>query len=349
MKRVRVLVLSGLFVTVFIGLKQSDSINTFVEYAQIHNVQAAASTPYLPDISSAAMAVWEGAKKLQLDRREVLLEQIRQEAAIRNVAPINATIDRVWKAIPGYNGLEVDVEQSLFLSEHQQDNGKPKIVMKEVAPAIGLEQLGAQPIYKGNPNKPMVAFMINVAWGNEYLDKMLDVLEKEKVHATFFFDGSWLKDNIPVAKKIKEKGHELSNHAYSHKDMSTLGRSQAALEITKTEQLLQKELGVQNKLFAPPSGDFNQQTVEVAHDLKLKTILWTLDTVDWRRPAPQTIVRKVQTKVEPGSLILMHPTSSSSEALQQMIQVIKSKGLHLGTVSEVISPNRVPEVESTKQ
>ncbi|MCS7461844.1 polysaccharide deacetylase family protein [Paenibacillus doosanensis] len=347
MRRVQVLVLSGLFASVFIGVELSDSVQTFVQYAKHRGDQAAA--PGLSGLELSASAVLDGMKRLTEDRRDRLRQAIALEAEKRRIPPINAQVDRVWKAIPGYNGLEVDVEQSLALSEQLPDMEKPRIVMKEVPPAIGLDQLGAQPIYKGNPNKPMVSLMINVAWGNEYLDSMLDVLAKEKVRATFFFDGTWLKNNIAEAKKIKDKGHELSNHAYSHKNMSELSRSQATAEITKTQQLLEKELGVQNTLFAPPSGDFDQQTVQIAHELKLKTILWTLDTVDWQRPDPQTIVRKISSRVEPGSLILMHPTSSSSRALQQMIQVIKSKGLHLGTVSELISPKRVPEVESTQQ
>ncbi|WP_028550474.1 polysaccharide deacetylase family protein [Paenibacillus sp. UNC451MF] len=349
MKRVQVLVLSGLFAAVFLGIQQSENIQLFVQNAKLNGELSAEAIPHHWDISSVAASVWGGTRQQQEDKRELLEQRLRQEAQKRYIAPINAKVDRVWKAIPGYNGLEVDIEQSLALTEQQTNTDNLKIVTKEIKPAIGLEQLGAQPIYKGNPNKPMVSLMINVAWGNEYLDKMLDVLEKEKVHATFFFDGSWLKNNIPTAQRIKEKGHEMSNHAYSHKNMSEISNAKAVEEITKTQVLLEKELGVQNKLFAPPSGDFNQETVNIAHSLKLQTILWTLDTVDWQKPEPMTIVRKIATRVEPGSLILMHPTASSSNALQQMIEVIKSKGLVLGTVSELISSNRVPEVESAQQ
>jgi probable sporulation protein (polysaccharide deacetylase family) len=245
--------------------------------------------------------------------------------------------------------LEVDIEKSLALNIEHPSPGKLRLAMREVVPAVNLDQLGSHPIYKGNPNKPMVSLMINVAWGDEYLPKMLDILEKEKVHATFFFDGSWLKNNIPTAQLIKEKGHELANHAYSHKNMSQISRSQNYSEIYKTQQLLEKELGIHNQLFAPPSGDYSQATVDSAKEQNLKTILWTLDTVDWRNPGASAIIRKVSDQVGPGSLILMHPTSSSSQALEQMIKVIKSKNLRLGTVSELISPNRVPEVESIEQ
>jgi probable sporulation protein (polysaccharide deacetylase family) len=288
-------------------------------------------------------------KRDNQDLTAMLQEKIMVEAEKRKIAPIDATLDRVWKAIPGYNGVEVDIEKSLARTLEKQSPDQLHLIMKEVQPAIGLEQLGSHPIYKGNPKKPMVSLMINVAWGEQYLPKMLSILEKENVHATFFFDGSWLKKNIPTAQTIKDKGHELSNHAYSHKNMSQISRDQAYSEIFKTQQLLEKELGVKNVLFAPPSGDFNQATVDIARELKLKTILWTLDTVDWKKPAPSSIVQKITARIEPGSLILMHPTSSSSEALERMIKVIKNKGLQLGTVSEVISTDRVPKVESAEQ
>ncbi|MDF2963680.1 MAG: polysaccharide deacetylase [Paenibacillus sp.] len=346
MKHVKVVMMTCLFATVMLVLQNSESVETFIQHVKQHSAHVTASGPYHLDLTSAAAAHSEWGKQ---DQRAILLEKIMSEAEKRKIAPINARLDRVWKAIPGYNGVEVDIEKSLALTLERQTPGQLHLILKEVPPAIGIEQLGSHPIYKGNPGKPMVSLMINVAWGEEFLPKMLSVLEKENVHATFFFDGSWLKKNIPTAQIIKEKGHELSNHAYSHKDMSKLSRDQAYSEINKTQQLLEKELGVNNVLFAPPSGDFNQATVDIARELKLKTILWTLDTVDWQKPAPSTIVQKIAARVEPGSLILMHPTTSSSEALERMIKVIKNKGLRLGTVSELISTERIPEVESAEQ
>ncbi|MNZ97254.1 Peptidoglycan-N-acetylglucosamine deacetylase [compost metagenome] len=206
---------------------------------------------------------------------------------------------------------------------------------------MNLDDLGAHPIYRGNPNKPMVAFMINVAWGNEYIVPMLNTLDKNKVKATFFLDGSWLKKNSEMALEIQKRGHQIENHAYSHPNMSQLEATRARLEISKTKDLLKEKLGVQNRWFAPPSGDFNDRTVALAAEQGLKTVLWTLDTVDWMKPSAVSIVSKISKKVEPGSLILMHPTASSRDALQGMIDAIRNKGLVLDTVDETLSSNRV--------
>ncbi|MCC2683828.1 MAG: polysaccharide deacetylase [Paenibacillaceae bacterium] len=272
---------------------------------------------------------------------EQLRQLIREEAAKQQVAAIDAKVDPVWKAIPGYNGLEVDEQATYRLAKSGKPGDPLRLVTTEIAPKVGLADLGSYPIYKGNPHKPMVALMINVAWGEEFLPKMLKIMDDENVHATFFFDGSWLSQHVETAKEIMRHGHEMSNHGYSHRNMSKLSRTLAVEEITKTQNLLEQQLGVHNVLFAPPSGDFDQETVDIAHQMKMHTILWTLDTLDWKNPPPSVIVRKVATYVEPGTLILMHPTSSSSAALSEIIKAIKGKGLSLGTVSDVISPSRV--------
>ncbi|GIP21477.1 polysaccharide deacetylase family protein [Paenibacillus sp. J22TS3] len=283
-----------------------------------------------------------------------LLSMIKAEAEKRRVPPVDAVNDRVWKAIPGYNGLEVDIDKTyqraLGLKKESAGGNlavdQIPFVYKEIPAKITLDDLGPLPIYRGNPNKKMVSFMINVAWGNEFIVPMLNTLDAAKVKATFFLDGSWLKKNVELAKEIQKRGHQIENHAYSHPNMSQLNESRATLEITKTKDLLKESLGVDNKWFAPPSGDFNQNTVQLAAAQGLRTVLWTVDTVDWMNPLPSSVVTKIGKKVEAGSLILMHPTKSSMNALQGMIDVVRQKGLQLGTVEETLSPARLGKPQS---
>ncbi len=297
----------------------------------------------LPGGEPQAVAVWG---RLADDSDPQLLERIRNEAEKTRIAPTNARLDRIWKAIPELNGREIDVDRTYRLALPLPSGSPIPYVYKEITPQVKLDDLGAQPIYRGNPDKKMVSMMINVAWGDEYLPSMLETLRKENVHATFFFDGTWLSKNLEKAKEIGASGHELSNHAYTHKNMSQLSRAKAEEEIRKTQELLEK-IGVKNTLFAPPSGDFDQETVEIAYSMKLRTILWTIDTVDWQKPRPGDVVAKITSKLEPGAMILMHPTASASQALPGMIRAAKQKGLALGTVSELISPERVPELETS--
>lgn len=275
-----------------------------------------------------------------------LMSWIRSEAPKRDKPAIDAVVDRIWKAIPGYDGRVIDMEATYqnakILGLSPAAAGEFPWVYRTVKPKIGLKDLPQLPIYRGNPAKPMVALMINVAWGDEYLLPMLNILKETHVKATFFFDGMWLSKHMDTAKSILAQGHEVSNHAYSHPNMSQLGADRQRQEIGKTEALL-KKLGADNVWFAPPSGDYNSNTVRIANEYGLRTILWTLDTLDWQKPQPWTVIDKVSTKVGPGTLILMHPTSTSLGALRGMIKVIKAKGYALGTVSQTLSSERVDD------
>lgn len=274
---------------------------------------------------------------------KTLRQWVEEEAAKRKIEPSNAVIDRVWKAVPGYNGRIVDTAATYARAKASglmpDDEGFPW-VYRDIPPAVGLDDLPLQPIYRGNPAKPMVALMINVAWGDEYLPSMLDTLDAENVKATFFLDGSWLSRHDETAKQLLAKGHELSNHAYTHPDMSRLDIARQRREIGRTEELL-KKLGVRNRWFAPPSGDYDERTVKAAAEFGLKTVLWTVDTVDWKNPPPASVIAKIARKIGPGQLVLMHPTASTRDSLKGIISTIKAKGYRLGTVSETLSAVRV--------
>lgn len=286
-----------------------------------------------------------GPPSLSEEEKRELYNRIVAEAESRYIAPVDARIDRVWRAIPGYNGLAVDIERT-YEEALKSARAEPiPFRYKEIEPKIGLEDLGAQPIYRGNPNKRMISFMVNVAWGNEYLGPILETFARENVKATFFLDGSWLNKNAELAKQIVDAGHEISNHAYSHPDMKNLSRSEQYSQIMRTEQLLKQKIGViGNRWFAPPSGSYNGATLQIAKEQGLQTVLWTIDTVDWMKPPADSIVRKIDAKLEPGALILMHPTASSSQALPGMIASAKAKGYFIGTVSETLSSERTSAV-----
>ncbi|MDN4492835.1 polysaccharide deacetylase family protein [Ureibacillus aquaedulcis] len=270
-----------------------------------------------------------------------LFRAIERYSEENNREPIDARIDSVWKAIPGYNGRTVDIEASYKKMKSKGKFDEKKIVYKEISPKIHLEDLDNQPIYRGNPEKPIVAFLINVAWGNEYIPGILEVLEQHETKATFFFDGSWVKKNPDVAKQIQAAGHEIGNHAYSHPDLQQRSLEETKVELVKTNQVIEDTLNVKPKWFAPPSGSFNETTVQVAEQLEMKTILWTVDTVDWKKPPASEMVNRVVSKVENGAMILMHPTQPVAEGMETMIKEIKGKGYKLGTVSELMSEKRI--------
>nr|WP_231368343.1 polysaccharide deacetylase family protein [Thermoanaerobacter indiensis] len=136
-----------------------------------------------------------------------------------------------------------------------------------------------------------------------------------------------------------QKGHEIGSHGYTHVKYTNLSRQQYEEDIKKSGEILEKITGTKPTLFAPPYGDFNDEVVKVAEQLGYKVILWSLDTIDWNNPSPQTIVDRVMTKYHNGAIVLMHPTQNTVEALPQIIKQLKEKGYKITKVSEVIVDN----------
>ncbi|KHD86543.1 polysaccharide deacetylase family protein [Heyndrickxia ginsengihumi] len=283
----------------------------------------------------------KNAPYISVGQHNSLYSKIEKEAKNYTVRAQNAKIDPVWKAIPGYNGVKVDVNASYKKMKKDGHYNVHKLVFKQVSPTVHLKDLPAAPIYRGNPNKPMVSLLINVAWGNEYLPDMLKVLKKYNVHATFFLEGRWAKENPDLAKLIADSGNEIGNHSYTHPDMKILSRKAIQEQLKSTNEVIEAITKQKVKWFAPPSGSYRDDVVKIAQSMKMGTVMWTVDTVDWQKPSPKTIVQRVNSKVEPGSLILMHPTKSTAKALEPMIKAIMKKQLRIGTLSKLVDEERI--------
>lgn len=191
-------------------------------------------------------------------------------------------------------------------------------------------------IYAGNEKSNKVALMINVYWGTEYLNDMLNILDKYNVKCTFFVGETWVNDYPQICQDIYNRGHEIGNHGTNHKEHGKLDYQGNYNEINKCTNTVERLLNIKMNLFAPPGGGYNSKTVEAANDLNYKTILWTKDTIDWRDKDEKLIFERATKNVVSGDLILMHPTEQTKNALEGIIEMIISKKLTLDTVSNTI-------------
>lgn len=191
-------------------------------------------------------------------------------------------------------------------------------------------------IYHGNASQPKVAFACNVFWGEEYLPDMLDTLERHNIKATFFIGGSWAKRNPEMLKLIAARGHELGNHTYSHPHPNALTKEQNKEQILRAETLVNEYTGVKTVLYAPPYGEFNGTVLAAAADLGYTTIMWSIDTVDWKRPPEDVLITRVMKKIHNGAIILMHPTEPTAKALPELISRIHDSGYTVAPVSVIL-------------
>ncbi len=139
-----------------------------------------------------------------------------------------------------------------------------------------------------------------------------------------------------MVQRMAAEGHELGNHGHAHKHHKQLDLAGNREEIRKADAAIRAVQPGQLRLFAPPYGEYSSATVEAARDLGYQTILWSIDTVDWKLPGVQVIISRVLGKAHNGALVLMHPTAQTVEALPAIISGLKAQGYALCTVSEVI-------------
>lgn len=271
---------------------------------------------------------------------DVLYKEIQQKSKTYSEAPQNAMIDRVWKKTPGRNGLKVNIEKSYKRMKKGGAFNKSLLVLEQIPPEITLDDLDAAPIYRGHPEKKMVAFLINVSWGTEHIPEILNILKGEKVKATFFIEGKWAKENANYVKMIEEEGHVIGNHAYNHPDMARLSNQANLEQISQTNEIIKAITGKKPKWFAPPSGSFTDQVVQVADNINMQTILWTVDTIDWKNPSVSVMLNRVNNNIHPGATILMHPTPAIVRGLAPLIKDIKAKGYRLGTIDRLLNVER---------
>lgn len=192
--------------------------------------------------------------------------------------------------------------------------------------------------------------------------KVLDVLKREHVSATFMVIGDEALDNTGLLKRYYREGHEIGNHTFSHPDISQISTRQLKLELNLTERLFAAEIGVQPLYFRPPYSidqepDTNDQAapVDVVEQMGYIIVGDKIDTDDWNehpRKTPQEITQTVldqldAMKTKPqfrGSIILMHDgggdRSVTVATLPLLIETLRAKGYKIVPVSALMGKTR---------
>ena len=217
------------------------------------------------------------------------------------------------------------------------------LILVIVVPIMVLNRLKTENVFKediyyqGTKDEKTIAFACNIDWGNEHIGEMLEIFKKNNIKITFFPTGRWAEKNPELLQTIHSGGHEIGNHGYNHLDYDTLSFEKNYEEIEKAHISLKDIVGEAPKYFAPPSGAYNDYTIEAAQKLNYKVILWSIDTVDWRDDSVKdVIVKRIKDKIHNSAIILMHPTAETNKALPEIIDFLFEKGYKIGTISDVI-------------
>ena len=193
------------------------------------------------------------------------------------------------------------------------------------------------PIYSVKTEEKKVAISFDCAWGVDYTDELLSIMQEENVKCTFFCVEFWSTKHTDYLKKISDNGHEIGTHSATHPYMSKLSSDQIKRELTSSMAVIERATGKKVELFRPPYGDYSNTLIETAKSLGLYTIQWSVDSLDWKDLSASEITKRVVSRVENGSIVLFHNQGlNTAKALRGIIKELKEKGYEFVKIGELI-------------
>jgi peptidoglycan-N-acetylglucosamine deacetylase len=199
----------------------------------------------------------------------------------------------------------------------------------DTAPADVKLQPTLRPIYAAKTDQKVLALTFDISWGQQMAPKVLDVLKQQNIKATFFLSGPWAKNHVEVVKRIRDDGHQIESHGQEHVDLNTLGREGAARNVGNAHAILEELTGRKPSYIRPPNGAFSKESVQGAKDMGYATVIWSVDSLDWKNPGVSTIVNRSTRLIHPGAIVLMHASDSckqTDQALPVVIQNLRQQG-----------------------
>ncbi len=193
------------------------------------------------------------------------------------------------------------------------------------------------PIYRVKTEEKKIAISFDCAWGVDYTDKLLSIMEEQDVKCTFFMVEFWTNKYPEYVKKISEAGHEIGTHSSTHPYMSKLDKSAIVKELTSSSKAIEKITQKKVEVFRPPYGDYDDLLIETAEELNLYVIQWDVDSLDWKDLSALNIEQRVLSRVKNGSIVLFHNQGlHTAEALSGIIKSLKEKGYTFVPIGQLI-------------
>ncbi|MGM9992231.1 MAG: polysaccharide deacetylase family protein [Candidatus Bruticola sp.] len=170
--------------------------------------------------------------------------------------------------------------------------------------------------------------------------QILDVLAQEKAEASFFCVGTHVLEYPDLVKKIKEGGHLLGSHSFSHCNFLGCTPSRARQEILEGGLALEAVLGEKNRYYRPPYGMRYPWNLKDGYDLRQLAVLWSNCPRDWQLPGAEVIAQRVISQAQSGDIVLLHDgggdRSQTVAALPAIIRGLRQRGFQLVRVDQLL-------------
>lgn len=223
--------------------------------------------------------------------------------------------------------LEIDVDNSLILENN-------KVIDASIEYDIYHQTLVEK-------NNPIIALTFDDG-PNHNTSRVLDILEKYNIKATFFILGTNIEGNEKIIKRMNDLGMEIGNHMFSHKLLTKQTDNTIKKEVDKVDNLIFNIINKYPTLIRPSYGTVNNRIKKL---MNRPIIIWNIDTLDWKYHNSKQIANRVFKDVSDGDIILMHDIyRATANSLEIIIPKLLKDGYQFVTVSELLYYKEIDKV-----
>jgi len=196
-----------------------------------------------------------------------------------------------------------------------------------------------------SPGSKLLALTYDDGPNDPHTMRLLEILARHDVHATFFLIGRYAKDRPDIVREIASAGHVIGNHTFSHPLLIFKSSSEVRGELLQCRAVLQDAIGKHSNLFRPPFGGRRPAVLRVARELGFEPVMWNVTGYDWNAAPAAVIEMKVSRQIRGGDVILLHDgghqqmgadRSQTVLATDSLISRYKSEGYEFVTIPQMM-------------
>lgn len=207
-------------------------------------------------------------------------------------------------------------------------------IPSNIKPLLGKYNI----IFIGNTSKKVFYFTFDAGGETGYATKILDVLKKQGIKATFFVTKPYIVKNPEIVKRMVREGHAVANHTINHLCMHNLTDKQISQELSGVDLEFKRVTGSNMlKCVRPPMGAYSEKSLYMTKQLGYKTVFWSIAYKDYdikNQPSHNETMAIVKNNYHNGAIMLLHIASkTNANTLNEMITFLKSKGYKFSVIS----------------
>ena len=170
-------------------------------------------------------------------------------------------------------------------------------------------------------------------------NRILDILARAQLRATFFCPGQAVLAAPQTARRTLEQGHAIGSHGWDHATFTYLPFASALQRLLRDSSLWwHSHRAAATPYFRPPYGAYSPATLAAAGAAGYtNTVLWDVDPRDWTRPGTALLTQRILANVRPGSIILLHTLSETAAALPTLLDALRQRRLLPVSIDELLA------------